>query len=39
MRLNASALSGAGALSTTITVPPGRHTRAISRNTAPGSRK
>src|SRR5262245_48869847 len=39
MRLKASAFSGAGALSTTTTVPPGRQTRAICFSTAPGSRK
>src|SRR5438445_6772726 len=38
-RLNASARSGAGALSTTITLPPGVATRFISFSTASGSRK
>ena len=39
IRLKASARSGAGALSTTITLPPGAATRAISCSTASGSRK
>src|SRR5258707_1265434 len=39
IRLNASARSGAGALSTTITLPPGAATRFISLRTASGSRK